>query len=114
MACSYRIYRNEVLLQDGAGETLEISSHTVKFKPSTNVAEAATEISISIPWPMNLEDGTRLQLVFSGTPIWEGPAFDGIRITRYEFRTRREKRENAPAVNRIPAYPQAPGVPAFC
>jgi hypothetical protein len=88
MSCSYRVYKGDTLIQDGAGETVEISSHAVKFVPSAEVSEAATEISLSVPWPVSLEDGAKLQVVFSGTPVWMDSRFQGMRVAKYEFRTR--------------------------
>jgi hypothetical protein len=97
MTCSYRVHGSGFLLQEGSGETVELSSRLVKFKPCENVTMAATDIDVSIPWPAELGDGTKLQVVFKGKPIWEGSTFLGMSITRHEFRTRGvQKRENAP------------------
>jgi hypothetical protein len=88
IGCSYRVYKGDTLIQDGAGETVEISSHMVKFVSSSEVPETATEISLSVPWPVSLEDGAKLQVVFSGTPVWMDSRFQGMRVAKYEFRTR--------------------------
>lgn len=96
-------------MQGGAGETLEISSYAVKFRATTVIEDTATEIRVSIPWPVSLDDGAKLQLVVTGTPIWQGPDFEGIRIVKYEFRTR----HCAASVDTIPTWslPQSSSEP---
>lgn len=89
MPCTFRVFRKGESIGEGSGETDLISSKTVIFTTSRIVAEHATEVSVSVAWPAMLEDGTALQVVFSGRPMWEDGDFAGIFIERYQFRTRR-------------------------
>jgi hypothetical protein len=89
MACTFRAYRDGESIEEGAGETEVISSKAIRFRASRQVARHATDLSVSVAWPIALEDGTALQVVFSGRPIWDDEIFAGIVIERYEFRTRR-------------------------
>ena len=87
MACSYRARVGRNRIQEGSASTTQISSHTVIFRPWDAIPLSAKEIELLIPWPAALPDGTKLQLFMEGKPFWAGPLF-GIRILRYEFRTR--------------------------
>lgn len=89
MPCAFRAYEDGELIQEGAGETVRMSSKAIVFRPSRLIAPRATELSVSVAWPVTLEDGTALQVVFTGRPCWERGVFTGIEIERYQFRTRR-------------------------
>jgi hypothetical protein len=80
-------------VERGSGRTSEISSEVVRFSSLERVAPETTEIELSVHWPVALKDGTKLQLVLKGKPILAGDVFRGMRITKYEFRTRATKRE---------------------
>jgi hypothetical protein len=103
MPCAFRAYTDGELIQEGAGETVRMSSKVVLFRPARFIPAQATELSVSVAWPVTLEDGTALQLVFSGRPYWERGVFAGIEIERYQFRTRR----SAALGNSLPLQPVA-------
>jgi hypothetical protein len=42
---------------------------------------------MSIAWPAQLPDGTRLQLVIEAKPVGDNPAFAEFEVIRHEFRT---------------------------
>ena len=89
MPCAFRAYEDGELIQEGAGETVRMSSKAVLFRPSRFIPPQANELSVSVAWPATLGDGTALQVVFTGRPCWERGVFAGIEIERYQFRTRR-------------------------
>ena len=80
-------------VEKGSGRTTEISSEIVRFSSLERVAPETTALELSIHWPVALKDGTKLQLVLEGKPILADDVFRGMRITKYEFRTRATKRE---------------------
>jgi hypothetical protein len=88
-------------IQRGSGRTTEITSEIVRFSSFERLAPEATELELSIHWPVALQDGTKLQLVLHGKAIWDGAVFGGMRITKHEFRTRATK-------GRIESVPQFP------
>jgi hypothetical protein len=98
MPCAFRAYEDGELIQEGAGETVRMSSKAIVFRASRLIAPRATEVSVSVAWPVTLEDGTALQVVFTGRPCWERGVFAGLEIDRYQFRTRR----SAAAGNSVP------------
>ncbi len=106
MACSYRAFKGGARIQEGDGETVEISSHTVKFRTPTIIETTAEAICVSIPWPVCLDDGAKLQLVVTGAPIWHGPMFEGVRIEKHEFRIR-HCRSSAPIAT-VPVWSATP------
>jgi hypothetical protein len=89
MPCTFRVFRNGESIEKGSGQTELISSKTVLFKTSRFIAKDVTDVSVSVAWPVTLEDGTALQVVFSGRPMWVDDNFAGIFIRGYQFRTRR-------------------------
>ena len=103
MPCAFRVYEDGELIQEGAGETVQMSSKAIVFRPSRLITPRATELSVSVAWPITLEDGTALQVVFTGRPCWDRGVFAGIEIDRYQFRTRR----SAALGNSLPLQPAA-------
>lgn len=108
IACTIRAYRAGELIQEISGETVEISSSVVKVRTSQFVTNRTMEVSVYVLWPVTLEDGTALQLVFSGVPIWDEGVLGGIAIQRYQFRTRAAAAQRPAVSERVQAFPAAP------
>jgi len=87
LAFSYVAYCDRQLIQRGVGETVEISSASVRVNVADLVDPDATQIRLSIAWPATLEDGMSLQFVVQGTPVWVGQNLAEIVIVQHEFRT---------------------------
>ena len=84
---SYSAYRNGDVIQRGAGQTIEMSSTRIRIKSAETLDPSATEIKLSIAWPIPLEDGTGLQFVVQGRPAWDEAESGTVLIASYEFRT---------------------------
>lgn len=87
LAFSYAAYRGDRLIQQGSGETVEMSSAAIKVTLTEAVDPRATGLKLSIAWPAKLDGGTALQFVVEGSPIWDGALLAEVAIQRYEFRT---------------------------
>ena len=87
----------------GRGRTLTIGSQVVRFISDQNLRPGRS-ILLTLAWPTVLPDGTKLNLWMSGTIIrsrfWEVE----VRVSRYEFRTRRR---SEPARVSVPERRQA-------
>ena len=92
MACSYRAHVAPGRILNGSGQTTEIGSEVVRFCSFERLAPEVTTIELSIDWPVPLRDGTKLKLVLEGRPIWADAGLGGMRIAKYEFRTRAKTR----------------------
>ena len=75
----------------------------MRFSSFERLAPEATELELSIHWPVALQDGTKLQLVLHGKAIWDGDVFGGMRILKHEFRTRATKGR----IESVPPFPES-------
>ncbi|HUB81299.1 MAG TPA: hypothetical protein VMB03_21005 [Bryobacteraceae bacterium] len=86
---SYTAEMYDQVIQNGTGETVEISSRQIRVRPITLSTWGAADFVMALDWPATLEDGTRLQLVLRARPIEPGPTITRLQIVKHEFRTRR-------------------------
>lgn len=88
----YRLGHARGQTEIGRGQTLNVSRKTVFFRPVGPVV-ADVPIELSIPWPVRLHGTVPLTLLVSGTTVSAEEEFVGVRIDRYEFRTRARSRQ---------------------
>ncbi len=87
LTLAYQAYRNGDVIQRGVGQTVEMSSTRIRIVSPETLDRSATEIKLSIAWPIPLEDGTPLQFVVQGRPAWNEAESGMVLIASYEFRT---------------------------
>jgi hypothetical protein len=87
LAFSYQALRRGDVIQRGSGETIEISSTSVRVKPLMALAQATTDVVMWIAWPAKLDDGTSLHCVILAKPQWDGSGLVELEIMKYQFRT---------------------------
>lgn len=79
--------------QAGAGTIQEIGSDAVVFAYNQSPPPLAI-LTLSVAWPVRLEDGCRLRLFLFGRGVAAGERLFAVDIERYEFRTApRDERE---------------------
>jgi hypothetical protein len=72
----------------GQGQTLALSSRIVRFSTDQNL-RVGQRIRMELAWPAPLDDGTNLNLWMFGTVVRSARVEVEVRITAYEFHTRR-------------------------
>ena len=72
----------------GQGQTLALSSRIVRFSTDQNL-RVGQRIRMELAWPAPLDDGTNLNLWMFGTVVRSARVEVEVRITAYEFYTRR-------------------------
>lgn len=90
-------YHIEGQAEMGTGQTVAIGSEIVRFQGDLNLT-AGHKIRLELAWPASLPDGTDLNLWMAGIVTGSSPSEIGVRVTTYEFRTRRKARP-APAAD---------------
>jgi hypothetical protein len=78
-------YRNR-LIDTGFGRTVDLSSRGALFKTDRELP-VGLRISLSVEWPVLLNDATRLQLIVEGEIVRSARTWAAIRAERHEFRT---------------------------
>ena len=81
-------YETESLDHAGQGRTLALSSRIVRFSTNQNL-RVGQRIRMELAWPAPLDDGTNLDLWMFGTVVRSACVEVEVRITAYEFHTRR-------------------------
>jgi hypothetical protein len=71
----------------GSGVTVDISSTGILFRPEAAIP-VGTLIDLQVDWPVALGGVCELELCVKGEVVREVDALAGIRMLRYEFRTR--------------------------
>ncbi len=84
---SYQAYRRGRAIQRGTGQTVEMSRQVIRMRPIEIETAGATDIKLQIAWPAALDDGTRLQLIVQGRPIWNRSQLVEVIVLKHEFRT---------------------------
>ena len=69
-----------------ATETLDISSGGMRLL-CANAPAPGSRMDVSVNWPAELENGTRLKLFARTRVVWTANGVVGVLIERYEFRT---------------------------
>jgi len=72
----------------GQGQTLALSSRIVRFSTDHNL-QVGQRIRMELAWPAPLDDRTNLNLWMFGTVVRSVRVEVEVRITAYEFYTRR-------------------------
>ena len=87
-------YHIEGEAEMGTGQTVAIGSEIVRFQGDRNL-KTGYRIRLELAWPALLPDGTSLNLWMSGRVSSSSLAEIEVRVTSYEFRTRRKTRAEA-------------------
>jgi len=83
----YRAYSTERLVHTGAGETIEISSRSLRLRIPEDLPPQVAELDLAIAWPVPLYGVTPLQWTVKAKPVWRSPGWIFVCIASYEFRT---------------------------
>jgi hypothetical protein len=84
---TYTVFVRGKTVDSGGGRTIDCSSAGLRFTGERPIGVGRT-IELAIRWPMTLDDGVPLNLVFSGKSVRVDDCETAIRIEGYEFRTR--------------------------
>jgi PilZ domain-containing protein len=87
----YRLAKSGKILQKGQGRTLNVSSGGILFE-SASVVPPGMEIEVSLEWPAMLDNVTALRLSIVGRTVWARDNQTALRILRYDFRIRGNKK----------------------
>jgi hypothetical protein len=99
VAFTWHVSREEC---QATGQVIEIGSDGAIFQSTTRIP-VGTIATVSVAWPVLLDNRCRLQLILSGCVVeTEGEQFT-MRIDRYDFRTAR-RADADPAVLQKPMY----------
>ncbi|MGB7758487.1 MAG: hypothetical protein WBL61_01585 [Bryobacteraceae bacterium] len=83
----YRAYVGGRLVQTGAGETTEISTHALRLRIPKELPAQVAELDLAIAWPAPLDGVTPLQWTVKAKPAWRAPGWIIVCIVSHEFRT---------------------------
>lgn len=72
----------------GRGQSLVVSSKAIQFRCEQDLP-VGLRMRVELEWPAGLPDGTRLNLWIFGVVTRSVNSEAEVRISRYEFRTRR-------------------------
>jgi DNA-binding NarL/FixJ family response regulator len=98
LAVSYQALEHPFLSGVATSETLNISSKGLLFA-TEEALQPGQLLQVSVDWPARLENQVPLKLVAEGRIVRNLDGLAAMRIDKYEFRTRRLKSQNTPAVN---------------
>jgi hypothetical protein len=84
---TYTVFIGSRAVDRGSGQTIDCSSAGLRFVSDRPIG-VGRKLEIEIQWPMTLDDGVPLKLVFSGKSVRAENGQTAIRIVGYEFRTR--------------------------
>jgi hypothetical protein len=83
----YTVFIANKAVARGAGQTIDCSSAGLRFVSDRPIG-VGRKLEIEVQWPMTLDDGVPLKIVFSGKSVRAENHETAIRIVGYEFRTR--------------------------
>jgi hypothetical protein len=92
--------RNKILLT-GAGESINISSNGLLLRSSMNLLPGDSVLA-ALEWPVLSAAGEPLALCVSGYAVWSQGPITAVRISHYDFMSRKNYEERQPAVT-LPA-----------
>jgi hypothetical protein len=88
LSMSMRYTAHNVLKQyEGSGKTMLLNGREVFFTADKSL-EVGMEISVSVEWPVVLENNVQLQLVVEGDIVRSEGKWTKLEIKRYHFKTR--------------------------
>ena len=87
MDLSYKLLRNQKVLQQGVGKTRDISSGGTFFNADQRLP-AGGQVELSIDWPTLLNGVCPLQLRIKGKVMRNSGPGTAVKTLHYEFRTR--------------------------
>jgi DNA-binding NarL/FixJ family response regulator len=117
LAVSYQALEHPFFSGVATSETLNISSKGLLFATG-EALQPGQLLQVSVDWPARLENQVPLKLVAEGRIVRNLDGLAAMRIDKYEFRTRRLKSQNTPAVSGTSERPisrpaeTAPGISA--
>ncbi|MBV8846280.1 MAG: PilZ domain-containing protein [Bryobacterales bacterium] len=82
----YRVLSKRTPAETGEGETIDISSHGVCFKPPAALT-LGLRLEMCISWPAQLNDKCALNLVVRGRVVRVTEDRAAIEVQQHEFRT---------------------------
>jgi hypothetical protein len=91
----------------GNGVTRDFSSHGMYIETNREKSEPGSTVKIVVDWPVALEGGIPLQFIATGKVARCDAAGFGVRILRYEYRTKRKEVIGRPAAR--PLFQKAAG-----
>ena len=83
----YQCVRGSRIHATGIGRTVEISSREVRFT-TQHTLRPGEKVRLAMNWPAMLDDHCRMKLEIYGWVVRSEPGVAGVKIERYEFRTR--------------------------
>jgi hypothetical protein len=84
---TYTVFAGSRIADRGVGRIIDCSSAGLRFVSDRPIG-VGRKLEIEVQWPMTLDDGVPLKLVFSGKSVRAENRETAIRIVGYEFRTR--------------------------
>jgi hypothetical protein len=103
---TYTVFIANKAVARGVGQTIDCSSAGLRFVSDQPIG-VGRKLEIEVQWPMTLDDGVPLKVVFSGKSVRAENRETAIRIVGYEFRTRGLSEIPQTSRNRI-THMQAP------
>ena len=82
----YKLLRDDVILESGIGETIDMASGGVAFQIDRPLVVGAI-VELSISWPALLDDSCAMRLIVFGRIVRAWGKRSACRVHRYEFRT---------------------------
>lgn len=84
---TYTVFIGSRAVARGSGQTIDCSSTGLRFVSDRPIG-IGRKLEIEVQWPMTLDDGVPLKVVFSGKSVRAENGETAMRIVGYEFRTR--------------------------
>ena len=85
---SYKIVKNGLVMGNGTGTTVDMSSSGMAFR-ANETFKIGAHVELSINWPVLLNGDCPMKLVIEGRVARSDGQTTAIRMEHYEFRTQR-------------------------
>jgi len=82
----YKILEDDVVLESGRGETVDVASGGVAFQIEHSLKVGAF-VELSISWPVLLDDSCAMRLIVFGRIVRAWGERSACCVDKYEFRT---------------------------
>jgi len=82
----YKILEDDVVLESGKGETVDVASGGVAFQIEHSLKVGAF-VELSISWPVLLDDSCAMRLIVFGRIVRAWGERSACCVDKYEFRT---------------------------
>jgi len=99
--CRWKLIRRRRILDNGTGNTIDLSSGGILFDAGRHLPEGLN-VEISISWPVLLHNVAPLQLYMSGRIVRARGRMIAVRTLQHEFRTA------GTSANSTPPQPDGP------